>query len=451
MIPRADRRFMSTLQAGTCSRPEGRGASSAGVELQATLRLGADRGAALVVALFAVIIATGLAVAYAAIVGSQVGTAGTVLERTQALYNAKSGLSHARVLLMGDDPTIDSLEEEWATLIQQPVELDDGQAQVLILDLSSRLNVNAATKDMFLRLPGATEEIADAIIDWRDSDSELLPLGAESDYYLTLDPPYEAKNMPFDSLDELMLVRGVTRQIFYGDEQAGQPAWRDLLSTSSSEPPLDAEGNERIAIGGGGQTNQSQGFQSFRSRFSGTFTSEEMQRIQDRWPFQSLSAFLSVAGVPGNKLLPVLDQVYVQSSPTSAPVKVNVNTAGADVIAFLPGMTEEKAQAIVQARGGEQGAFRTKRDLLRVLEPEDFRAVVDFVATKSSYFLILSQGTAGDQSRAVRTLMAMVRRESGKTSIEYCRELVGPRDMPQDFALAVQAGAPTIIGAPTRG
>jgi type II secretory pathway component PulK len=403
------------------------------------------------VALFAVLIATGLAVAYAAVVGSQIGAAGTVLERTQALYNAKSGLAHARALLMSDDPATDSLEEDWATLIQQPIELDNGQAQVLILDSSSRLNLNAATRDMLLRLPGATEDIVDAIIDWRDSDSEPLPLGAESDYYLTLDPPYEAKNMPFHSLDELLLVRGVTPQIFYGDEQAGQPAWRDLLTTASEEPPLDAEGNERVVIGGGGQSGQSQGFQTFRSRFSRVFTSEEMQRIRDRWPFPSLSAFLSLPGVERNKLLSVLDQVQVSPNAQGQPLKVNVNTAGADVLALLPGMTEEKAQGIVQARAGEQGPFVKREDLLRVLEWEDLSAIVDFVATKSSYFLILDQGTSGDQRRASRTLMAMVRRESGRASIEDCRELVGPKDMPEDFALALQASAPTVIGASQRG
>ncbi|MEK7773474.1 MAG: type II secretion system minor pseudopilin GspK [Deltaproteobacteria bacterium] len=63
-----------------------------------------------------------------------------------------------------------------------------------------------------LRLP---EELADSMADWIDINDEPRPGGAESrGFYGLLNPPYEAKNAPFDSVDEALLVRGVTPAVF---------------------------------------------------------------------------------------------------------------------------------------------------------------------------------------------------------------------------------------------
>ncbi len=58
--------------------------------------------------------------------------------------------------------------------------------------------------------------ISDSILDWKDTDDATGLSGTESDFYLGLDPPYFAKNGPFDDLAELLLVNGVTPQIYWG-------------------------------------------------------------------------------------------------------------------------------------------------------------------------------------------------------------------------------------------
>ncbi|MDX1498217.1 MAG: type II secretion system minor pseudopilin GspK, partial [Salinisphaeraceae bacterium] len=51
--------------------------------------------------------------------------------------------------------------------------------------------------------------------DWVDTDIEpRFPEGAEDDYYLGLTPAYRTANRPFTSVSELLLVRGVTREIY---------------------------------------------------------------------------------------------------------------------------------------------------------------------------------------------------------------------------------------------
>ena len=91
-------------------------------------------------------------------------------------------------------------------------------------DEESKINLNSAHPEVLSRLFQAASgsdrekaaQIAHSIVDWRDSDSfQSDPsYGAEDDYYNNLDPPYEAKNAPFEVLQELLLVRGVDPEIF---------------------------------------------------------------------------------------------------------------------------------------------------------------------------------------------------------------------------------------------
>ena len=100
-----------------------------------------------------------------------------------------------------------------------------------ITDEASKLNLNTATEEQLLRLVelvvGQGEEsdlnpraIVDAIIDWRDSDSN--PTGAAGDteegYYRSLDKPYRVKNGPFTTVEELLLVKGVTGEVLFGED-----------------------------------------------------------------------------------------------------------------------------------------------------------------------------------------------------------------------------------------
>ncbi len=66
------------------------------------------------------------------------------------------------------------------------------------------------------RLPGIDDMLADTILDWMDEDDDPREFGAERDYYELLDPPYTPRNAVPESIDELLLVDGVTPQLLYG-------------------------------------------------------------------------------------------------------------------------------------------------------------------------------------------------------------------------------------------
>lgn len=67
-------------------------------------------------------------------------------------------------------------------------------------------------------IPGMTLEISEAIFDWIDEDSDQRPNGAENEYYQSLSPPYECKDANLETLDEMLLIRGITPQILFGED-----------------------------------------------------------------------------------------------------------------------------------------------------------------------------------------------------------------------------------------
>jgi len=81
---------------------------------------------------------------------------------------------------------------------------------------SSSTSTENAGRTMLMALPGMTEDVADAILDWLDSDDETRELGAEADYYSSLEPAYAPRNGLPKTLEELLRVRGVTASLLFG-------------------------------------------------------------------------------------------------------------------------------------------------------------------------------------------------------------------------------------------
>jgi general secretion pathway protein K len=98
-----------------------------------------------------------------------------------------------------------------------------GVYRVDIQDESGKINVNTVAEEQLRALVQASgiekpdsDIITDSILDWRDADSLTRLNGAEDDYYQALNPPYKAKNGRIDTVEELLLIRGVTPDYFYG-------------------------------------------------------------------------------------------------------------------------------------------------------------------------------------------------------------------------------------------
>jgi type II secretory pathway component PulK len=129
---------------------------------------------------------------------------------------------------------------------------------ILALDSSGQIAYN-----MLIKLPNMTQDVANAILDWIDPDDTPRANGAENAYYQSLTPPYRCKNGPLDSLEELLLVRGVTPQLLWGNDwnrngildsadstTNGQLdlGWSAYLTIYSREQNVDSTGQPRIYI-----------------------------------------------------------------------------------------------------------------------------------------------------------------------------------------------------------
>jgi len=95
------------------------------------------------------------------------------------------------------------------------LELQDGMVEVRIADEGGKINLNLAPEGLLrnffagLGLPEPQiSTMVDSLQDWRTRDSSPRPNGAKSAYYLSLDPPYVAKNGKFETVEELAWVRG---------------------------------------------------------------------------------------------------------------------------------------------------------------------------------------------------------------------------------------------------
>ena len=83
-----------------------------------------------------------------------------------------------------------------------------------------------------------TEDIANAIMDWIDSDEERRVGGAESADYQGLAIPYSARNAPMESIEELLQIQGITPALFYG-EDAKYPGWVEVQWSRPTGAVLD--------------------------------------------------------------------------------------------------------------------------------------------------------------------------------------------------------------------
>ncbi|MGI9519705.1 MAG: general secretion pathway protein GspK, partial [Pirellulaceae bacterium] len=221
----------------------------------------------------------------------------------QSRYLVESGVDFSRMFLVGDAATIQEMGGIWDNSMfqNQPVSVNPlnpaeiGRFSVItssldvdgnpggfrfgLTDESTKLNLNTLVhadnwvpgggRQLLMALPLMTEPIADCIMDWLDADDLPRDFGVEASYYSSQSPPYAPKNGPMDSLEELLLVRGVTPQLLFGmdhnhngildlDEQYTsdvgaydpemQLGWANYLTLYSKENNLNPAGLQRIYI-----------------------------------------------------------------------------------------------------------------------------------------------------------------------------------------------------------
>ena len=255
---------------------------------------------------------------------------------------------------------------------RDPAASQTGLNQVVfnLQDEASRLNLNRANSNALVMLPGMTAELAAAVIDWRSTNG-TLSLG-----YSGLG--YEAKRGPFESVDELRLVEGITLDHLYGDDRnlngvldpdepslggslSVTPGLLDTTTVFSREPNFHADGTQLTNVNTRAQ---------IQGLLDSAFGTERSREILGRLGFTqgggqggggggggaaatpnfpSLLRFYLTSGLSQDDFERIAPELSVTTN-TYSYGRVNVNTASATVLTALmvgAGLSAEVAEGAV--------------------------------------------------------------------------------------------------------
>lgn len=223
------------------------------------------RGAIFIVALGVIVILSGLLLVFASEMRTEAIAAANRLSAAKADAVAMGAEEWvlAQIDLNANDPI--AIEEVYAEgipvgegyfwIIRPDVERTDVWAYG-IQDEAGKLNINAATYDQLMYLPGMTSEIADSIIEWRGSSSSG---GIGNTYYSSLPEPYNVKGFNFETVEELLLVKDVTQELLFGRDHN-----RDgVLSEAELQAPFNGP-----SMTTGGIEDDGRGWASYMTVYS---------------------------------------------------------------------------------------------------------------------------------------------------------------------------------------
>ena len=252
---------------------------------------------------------------------------------------------------------------------RNPAAAESGLNQLVfnLQDESGRLNLNRANSNALSMLPGMTTELAAAIVDWRSTNG-TLQLG-----YSSLG--YEAKRSPFETVDELRWVQGITLDHLFGDDRNqngildpdersltgslySTPGLLDTTTVFSREPNFHADGTLLTNV-----NTQAQIQGLLESSFGTGRSREILTRLgftQGGGPgggggggaaaatpnFPSLLRFYLTSGLSQDDFERIAPELCVTTN-TYSYGRVNLNTANATVLTALfvgAGLAQEAAE-----------------------------------------------------------------------------------------------------------
>ncbi len=275
----------------------------------------------------------------------------------QALNCARAGLNIAIAAIRNTDDihTNKTLRNLFSG--ENTFDVGGGKCSVAVAEENGKLNINLLKDktgrlnrsriEQLLRLIDLMNQehaghsnigygLVPSIIDWTDNNDEVtyLPfikhenLGAESAYYDKLEPPYRCKNAPLDMTEELLLVKGVTPQVY--------ERIRDY-----------------VTVYGGGEININCASKRVIESLSEKMDAALAQLIIDRRKFKPFESIMELQDVPG-----MTDSIYytIKKTATISPTdryynvtsRGNVDHLSCEIVAILKrNMKTENVEVIL--------------------------------------------------------------------------------------------------------
>lgn len=340
----------------------------------------ARSGIALIIVMLVILVLAVLAGGFAYSVKVETTLARNASHDYEFEWLGRSGVELARYVVaqqmsIPNEP-YDALNQKWAggpmgtnealaAISLTDVRLGAGTFNVKLTDCERKFNINLGDPMIIgqaLKLCGVdvseASQVTDSILDWIDPDDQPRLSGAESDYYLGLQPPYQAKNGPLDDLTELMLIRGVSPDMFHGTD------------LSQIDVPRSVTGRA-LAV----------------TKYTG----------------------------------PIYTNALKDMFTTTSARTINLNTASALVLQMVPTIDANTAQAILNRRAGPDGQdgteddvpFRSPAELGSVpgINPQAVQQMGRLFSVRSQTYEVAVEVDIGGQKR---TMVGLIFRASAR-------------------------------------
>jgi len=363
--------------------------------------LGNETGVALLLVLWIITLLTVICAEFSWTMRTETATVSNFRDGIQAYYAAEAGINRAimelmrnaarpaGVLQVDDEPEEEGEEAEqilWeAGSRANTFDFAGFRCEVEIEDESNKIGLNtflnkAKQSPLVLKtllqenigLEGEERDtVADALIDWYDKDQNITGInGAEDEYYEGLDPPYTCRDGEIPVIEELLLVKGIDEEIFYGP--MARPEQRSRLSTEELERLLRGE---QIVQ----EPDEDEADQDLPD---GEGTEDRTQKNL------GLANIFSITG-------------------GATVFKPNVNTATLQQLMLLQGMDSETAREIIVAR--QEKKFQSTTD--RLPQFRNYEVWKNNITVRNpvgmSNFTIRARGISSD-GRIARTISCVV-------------------------------------------
>lgn len=281
-----------------------------------------------------------------------------------------------------DRLVFDDVTERWFfTVYADGIEGQEVQPRFGLSDEAGKIDVNHAEESILIALPGMTRSLAHGILDFIDADSVPRPEGAEQEFYDALAKPYLIHNRPLSSIEELLLVRGVTPGLLYGEDanwngrldpneddgDAQFPAdnkdgrldagLRHLLTVSSYEPGHDDKHGPRTNVNDPSSPMPPVELPPTLTNYIAALRRNHVRIGHPAELLEAKAALKNESGATedmesgvGKEELPLVLEHFSAIHAARVQGLINVNTASSVVLKTVPGVDESLAETILSTR-----------------------------------------------------------------------------------------------------
>jgi type II secretory pathway component PulK len=418
-----------------------------------------DGGTILIVTIWVVLVLAGLAMVFARSMRVAAVLSANQVAALEAEYIAQGACQYiiAQLVAAQQEGEATTLETEVPYEAMQVgngyfwvlrSNLEDDQEFVFgLTDEAGKINLNSASEEMLLRLPGMTSELAASIIDWRDEDDEISEGGAESEYYLLLAEPYECKNGPLETVEEILLIKGASKELLYGedtnlngilddnendgdesdppDNRNGrlEPGFYDYVTVYSTEASTGGEEE------GEGETtrinvNDAASRADLQSALEEIVSEERalqiMGNISTSPNYSSILDFYAQSGMTVEEFDQIADQLTTSDEGSRSGL-VNVNTASKAVLLCLPDLDEQDVDALISYREGNSDLSSVSW-VTQALDSEKATAIGNYI-TVNSYQYSADIICLSGNGRTYKRYRAVFDMQAGSPQIVYWKSM----------------------------